>query len=85
MDLIALAWSKWVIEKWEALGKALFWESIKEFWWMLADNIRLRRFSNQIKIFSKAQAILEERWINPKQVSLKVLTPLIDLSGLEED
>ena len=79
-----LVWKN-IIEKWEALGKALFWESIKELGGMIADNIRLRRFSNQIKIFSKAQKILTDKWINPKQVSLKVLTPLIELSWLEEE
>ncbi|MGZ3810036.1 MAG: Abi-alpha family protein, partial [Bacteriovorax sp.] len=49
------------------------------------DQVRLRRFKNQIKIFSKAQEILKAQKIDPKKVSLKVLAPLIEYSSYEEE
>jgi hypothetical protein len=58
---------------------------IEETGLIFADNVKLRRFKNQIKIFAKAQKIVEESGINPKIISLKTLVPLLDLSSLEEE
>lgn len=52
---------------------------------LISDKLRYRRFKNQVLIFSKAQNLLKENGINPKQVNLKVLSPLIEYSSLEED
>lgn len=52
---------------------------------MLTDNIRLRRFKNQIKIFKKAEKLLKKNKINPSKLNLKVLAPLIEFTALEED
>ncbi len=59
--------------------------SIEETGLLLADNIKLIRFKNQLKILSKAQKIVEERDINIKQISLKALVPLLEYSSLEDD
>lgn len=72
-------------KKSEGFLKALFKESISEWGGMIADNVRLRRFNNQIKIFQKAQEKLKEKRIDPKKVSLKVLAPLLEFTSLEEE
>lgn len=76
---------KQIIDKSEALLKTLFGPSMDEIGGMISDNVRLRRFKNQLKIFTKAQDILKEKKIDPKKVSLKVLAPLIEFSSYEEE
>ncbi len=76
---------KQLIDKSEALFKALFAPSISELSGTIADNVRLRRFKNQVKILTKAQQILKDKHIDPRKVSLKVLAPLIEHSLYEED
>ena len=76
---------KQLLDKSEGVLKILFKESLNEFGGMIADQVRLRRYKNQIKIFSKAQKMLAKENISPKQVSLKLLAPLIEFSSYEED
>lgn len=76
---------KQLLEKSEKLLKVLFGESFEEIGGIIADQVRLRRFKNQIKIFNRAQEILKEKKINPQKVSLKVLAPLIEYSSYEEE
>lgn len=52
---------KQLLEKGEQAFKAVLGPSIKEFSETLADNFRLRRFKNQVKILGKAQEILEKK------------------------
>ena len=72
-------------EKSEGLIKALFGKAFAESGEMIADQVRLRRFKNQIKIFEKAKNYLEENNINPEKINLKVLAPLVEFSSYEED
>lgn len=76
---------KQLLDKSEALLKTLFGPSFDELGGMIADQVRIRRFKNQLKIFEKAQGILKEKNIDPQKVNLKVLAPLIEYSSLEED
>jgi len=76
---------KQLIDKSEALLKTLFCPSFEELGGMISGSVKLRRFKNQLKIFEEAQDILKKKNINPKNVSLKVLAPLIELSSYEED
>ena len=76
---------KQLIEKSEALLKTLFGPSFDELAGLIADQVKLRRFNNQLKIISKAHEKLKENNIDPKHISLKILAPLIELSSLEED
>lgn len=76
---------KQILDKSENLFRSLFGPSINEMGGLIADNVRLRRFKNQIRIFSKAQKILRDKNIQPSKVSLKVLAPLIECSSLEEN
>ncbi|MFA6483401.1 MAG: hypothetical protein WCW62_12535, partial [Bacteroidales bacterium] len=69
----------------DALLKALLRPSFDEMGGMFADQVRLRRFKNQIKILMKAQQILTDKGLDPKRVSLKVLAPLIEFSSYEQD
>lgn len=72
-------------EKSEGILKTLFKESFEEWGGMIADNVRLRRFKNQVKIFEKAKQYLKDKKIDPKKVSLKVLAPLLEFTSLEEE
>ncbi|MBC7936282.1 MAG: DUF4393 domain-containing protein [Rhizobacter sp.] len=76
---------KQILDKSEALLKGLFGQSFDEIGGMIADQVRLRRFKNQITIFTKAQKILKDKNIDPKKISLKVLAPLIEYSSYEEE
>jgi len=76
---------KQLLDKSEALLKTLFGPSFEEAGGMIADQVRLRRFKNQISIFSKAQEKLRQSSIDPQKISLKVLAPMIEFSSLEEE
>jgi hypothetical protein len=76
---------KQILDKSEALLKTLFGPSFHEVGGMIADQVKLRRFKNQVTIFTKAQKILKDKKIDPKKVSLKVLAPLIEYSSYEEE
>jgi hypothetical protein len=76
---------KQLLDKSEALLKTLFGPSFDELGGLIADQVKLRRFNNQVNIFTKAQEKLKQNNINPQKVSLKVLAPLIEYSSLEEE
>jgi len=59
--------------------------SIEEAGLLISDNIKLRRFKNQIKMLDKAQKIVAESNIEIKQISLKKIVPLLEYSSLEEE
>lgn len=67
------------------LLKALFGKAFEETGEIIADNIRLRRFKNQVEIFEKAKKYLKNKKISENKISLKVLAPLIEFSSLEEE
>jgi hypothetical protein len=76
---------KQILDKTEALLKTLFGPSFQELGGIIADQVRLRRFMNQITIFNKAQEKLLKNNIQPQKLSLKILAPLIEFSSLEEE
>lgn len=76
---------KEILDKSEKLLKSLFGGAVEETGAMISDRIRYQRFKNQVAIFSKAQALLEQKNIKAKPISLKILVPLLDFSGLEEE
>ena len=49
------------------------------------DEIRYFRFKNQVDIMLKAKKLLEDRGIQPQNISLKTLAPLIEYSSWEEN
>jgi hypothetical protein len=76
---------KAVAEKTEGLLKGLFGKAFEQTGEMIADQVRLRRFKNQIKIFEKAKTYLKENNIDPQKVNLKVLAPLVEFASYEEE
>jgi hypothetical protein len=52
---------------------------------LIRDQVTRWRFNNQVKMINKAKIYCEKNHINPKAVSLKLLVPLLDYSGIEED
>ena len=52
---------------------------------MTADQVRLRRFKNQVKIFERLNIYLKDKKIDPQKINLKVLAPLIEFASYEED
>lgn len=59
--------------------------SIEETGLLVKDQITMWRFKNQIKMLNRAQEYCEKHNINSKKISLKVLSPLLDYSSLEEE
>lgn len=59
--------------------------TVEETGLLLRDKVTMWRFNNQIRMLNRARAYCEKNGINPKKVSLKVLCPLLDYAGLEEE
>lgn len=68
----------------EFLGKLII-PAVEETGLLLKDKVTLLKFKNQVNMLNKAKAYCEKNGITPKQVSLKLLCPLLDYSGIEED
>jgi len=76
---------KVVSEKSEGLLKALFGKAFEETGEMIADQVKLRRFKNQVVIFEKAQKYIKEKNIDTLKINLKVLAPMLEFSSYEEE
>lgn len=63
----------------------LIMPAVEETGLLLRDQVTLWKFKNQVKMLNKAKNYCEKNGIAPKQVSLKLLCPLLDYSGIEED
>lgn len=63
----------------------LIYPSAEEMGLLLKDGISKWRFNNQIKTLVKAKSICENHGVNPKMISPKLLCPLLDYAGLEDN
>ncbi len=63
----------------------LIMPSVEETGLLLKDQVTLWKFKNQIRMLNKAKSYCEKRNISIKTISLKLLCPLLDYSGIEED
>lgn len=63
----------------------LIMPSIEETGLLMKDHITMWRFKNQVKMLTKAKDYCERHNIQPKKISLKVLSPLLEYSSLEEE
>ena len=63
----------------------LIMPAIEETGLLLKDQVTIWKFKNQVKMLNKAKAYCEKNNISPKTVSLKLLCPLLDYSGIEEE
>lgn len=76
---------KRVVDGAELFLKKLLGPAITETGQLIGDEIKFRRFKNQVTVFTKAKEFLESKSIDPKKIDLKLLVPLIEYSSLEED
>jgi hypothetical protein len=76
---------KRIVDGAELFLKKLFGPAITESGLLIGDEIKYRRFKNQVTIFSKANDFLASKNIDPKKIDLKLLVPLVEYSSLEED
>ena len=76
---------KRIVDGAELFLRKLLGPAITESGQLIGDEIRFRRFKNQVIIFTKAKEFLESKSIEPKTINLKLLAPLIEYSSLEED
>lgn len=78
-----------VIEKGLDLAKGfltqLIGSAVEETGLLIKDQIASRRFKNQIKILNKAREYCIKHNIEPKQISFKLICPLLEYASLEED
>lgn len=63
----------------------LIMPAIEETGLLLKDQVTMFKFKNQVRMLNKAKLHCEKNNISPKTISLKLLCPLLDYSGLEED
>lgn len=63
----------------------LIMPAIEETGLLLKDQVTIWKFKNQVRMLNKAKAYCEKHNVKPKTISLKLLCPLLDYSGLEED
>jgi hypothetical protein len=63
----------------------LIMPAIEETGLLLKDQVTMWKFKNQVRMLNKAKLHCEKNKISPKTISLKLLCPLLDYSGLEED
>lgn len=59
--------------------------TIEEIGLLSKEKVASWRLKNQVNTLVKAKKICEEKGINPKSISVKVLTPLLDNIALEEE
>ncbi len=63
----------------------LIYPSAEEMGLLLKEGISKWRFNNQIKTLVKAKSICEKHGVNPKMISPKLLCPLLEYAGLEDN
>jgi hypothetical protein len=76
---------KYILDKTGAFISKLLGSSINEFSELFADKVRFIRLKNQIKIFNKTRELLEKNGLEPRELNLKTLVPLIEKSSVEDD
>jgi|GEM_PF-1884517 len=76
---------KQILDKTEKFMSKLLGPSITELGELFADKVRFRRWKNQVKIFNKTREILDKNGLEPRELNLKTLVPLIEKSSVEED
>ena len=84
LDITSTAVEKGLELAKDFLNKLMF-PSVEETGLFLKEKVASLRFKNQVKMLIKAKEICERNGISPKSISLKLLCPLIEYAGLEED
>jgi hypothetical protein len=63
----------------------LIMPAIEETGLLIKEQVTMWKFKNQVRMLNKAKLYCERNNISHKTISLKLLCPLLDYSGLEED
>lgn len=63
----------------------LIMPAVEETGLLLKDQVTLWKFKSQVRMLNKAKIYCEKNNISPKHISLKLLCPLLDYSGIEDD
>lgn len=58
---------------------------LKELGEYVAGRIRFVHFKRSLKVLEQAKALLDKRGISPRAVNLRILVPLLENVGLEDD
>ena len=66
------------------LGKLIL-PTVEEVGLLAADNVKIWRFKNQVRLLNNVETYIKKKSINPKKVPLKILLPLLEYSSLEEE
>jgi DNA integrity scanning protein DisA with diadenylate cyclase activity len=66
------------------LGKIIS-PSVEQVGLLVADNIKVWRFKNQIRLLNNVEKYVSKKGINSKTVPIKILLPLLENSSLEEN
>lgn len=64
---------------------AIFGPATAEAGEILADNVRFIRWKNSLKIIEQAQKEMQIRSLQPKEIPMKTLVPIIEGASLESD
>lgn len=76
---------KQIFDKTSSFISKLFGSSINEFSELFADKVRFVRLKNQVKIFNKTRELLDKNGLEPRELNLKTLVPLIEKASLEDE
>lgn len=74
-----------VVDKVFGFVSTLIKPSVKQSGLLIKDRVTLYRFEKQIKILEKARQICEKHNVSTKVIKLKLLCPLLDFAGIEDD
>lgn len=66
------------------LGKLIF-PTLEEVGLLAADNVKVWRFKNQVRLLNNVEKYVTEKNIPTKKVPLKILLPLLENASLEEE
>jgi len=66
------------------LGK-LIMPTVEEVGLLFQNSVKLWRFKNQVRVLNRAKEFCERNNIQPKHIPVKLLSPLLEYSSLEED
>lgn len=73
-----------ILKATEFMG-VLLKEPLNELSAIIVDDIRYLRVKNQVNLLLKTREYFEKKHLNPQNVPVKVIVPLLEASSLEED
>ena len=74
-----------VIESSKVFLQSIVKPVLDEVGGLLADQVKFWRFKNQIKMLEQSETLLKDKGIKIKETPIKLLVPLLEGAGMEED